>query len=90
MAGIHFAGAAFTNLTGDHLDVLLPLALRQIKPGTVIHCYYGRNRTMTLCGMYWVSVLGWSMAQAETHMLAYGWGDSLPGLKAAFYQRRGW
>ena len=85
-----FPLSGWQQMTGSGVSKMLPLALRAIKPGTVIHCRQGRNRTMTLCGIYWVADMGWSMDRAEQEMLAYGWGDSFPGLKNTFYGRRGW
>lgn len=47
-------------------------AVAEIKPGTVIHCEHGEDRTGLICAVYRVTHDHWTKADAEKEMLANG------------------
>lgn len=47
-------------------------AVADIKPGTVIHCEHGEDRTGLICAVYRVTHDHWTKAQAEKEMIANG------------------
>jgi len=49
----------------------------------LIHCVHGQDRTGVVVGMYRV-LGGWPVAKAKAEMDAYGFHDSLLGLRAAW------
>ncbi len=59
-------------------------ALREILPGTVIHCEHGEDRTGVLVGMYRMQH-GWTKEKAWQEMLDLGYTPALRGLTAVFW-----
>jgi hypothetical protein len=55
-------------------------AVAAIKPGTYVHCTYGRDRTGLVVGCIRVWQENWSKADAWNEMIADGFNPSLSGL----------
>ena len=55
-------------------------ALREIVPGTYIHCEHGQDRTGLLVGLYRVRSCNWPPDQAWQEMLAHDYHQALSGL----------
>jgi protein tyrosine/serine phosphatase len=55
-------------------------AVRAIKPGTVLHCQHGNDRTGLAIACYRVWVQGWPKAAAQKEMLDDGFHPMLRGL----------
>ena len=65
-------------VTGPDL-VEMNAALREIGPGTYIHCLHGEDRTGLLVGLYRLQQ-GWTKEQAFREMLQHGYHMALMGL----------
>jgi len=65
-------------VTGPDL-VEMDAALREICPGTYIHCLHGEDRTGLLVGLYRLQQ-GWTKEQASREMLQHGYHTALMGL----------
>jgi hypothetical protein len=65
-------------VTGPDL-VEMNAALREIGPGTYIHCLHGEDRTGLLVGLYRLQQ-GWTKEQASREMLQHGYHMALMGL----------
>jgi protein tyrosine phosphatase (PTP) superfamily phosphohydrolase (DUF442 family) len=58
----------------------LQSTVEEIKPGTLIHCQHGQDRTGLAIAMYRVQTCGWTKQKAEEEMLANGFHKELLGL----------
>lgn len=59
----------------------LELALKEIHPGTFVHCTHGVNRTGTLIILYRIKVDGWIKPGAIAEADSFGWDSSFHALK---------
>lgn len=67
---------------GKALKKKLDAAEAAIGPRTYVHCTKGANRTGTVILAYRIKASRWVKPVAQREALRYGWGNSLPGLKA--------